>query len=115
MSSIRMIAKFPDIAPENLDRFKELARTIVEATKSEEGTRVYGWFISSDGRECLVYEDYESSDAVLAHMGNVGEHLGPAVELGGGLEVNVIGDPSPELQEAAAAFEPKLFEPIAER
>lgn len=47
--------------------------------------------------------------AVLIHLANVGDRLAKIVELGGGLEVDMFGDPSAELREAAAAFQPAVF------
>lgn len=50
-----------------------------------------------------------SSDALLAHMGNMAELLGPMAEMGGGVEVMVLGEPSKELLDATAAFGPKVY------
>ena len=69
----------------------------------------YDWFFSDDETRCEVREVYADSDAMLAHIANVGDVLGPMVELGGGLEVEVFGSPSAELAEALAPFNPTLY------
>ena len=57
-------------------------------------------------------ETYESSDAALAHMANLGELVGRLAQLGGGFEVEVVGTPSGELIEAAAALQPAIYSPF---
>ena len=69
----------------------------------------YDWFFSDDGGRCVVREAYASSDAVLEHLGHVGPMLGRLVELGGGLELEVFGEPSQALSEAIAAFDPAVY------
>jgi hypothetical protein len=51
------------------------------------------------------------ADAVVmnARMANMGELLGPMAEMGGGVEVMVLGEPSAQLLEAVAAFGPKVY------
>ncbi len=109
MEQLQVTATFPAIAPENLADFKRLAADILALTASEAGLLQYDWFFSPDETRCLVRETYASSNAVLAHLANVGDRLGTMVELGGGLEVDMFGDPSAELREAAAAFQPAVY------
>ena len=77
---------------------------------SQNGHRIfrYDYFLSDDGTKCVSPHVHANSDALLAHIGRVGELLGPMVELRGGVEVVVLGDPSTELLEATAAFEPTV-------
>ena len=42
-------------------------------------------------------------------MANLGDLIGKLAELGGGLEIEAFGDPSPQRLEAAAAFEPTIY------
>jgi quinol monooxygenase YgiN len=103
MEQIQLTATLPNIAPGNLSEFKELAARALVLTKGEEATLQYDWFFSDDETKCVVRERYANSDAILAHMGNMGELIGKIAALGGGLEIEAFGDPSPELLEAAAA------------
>jgi quinol monooxygenase YgiN len=109
MEQIQLTATLPNIPPGNLPEFKELAARALEITKDEETTLQYDWFFSDDETRCVVRETYANSDAILAHMANMGDLIGKLAELGGGLEIEAFGDPSPELLEAAAAFQPTVY------
>ena len=109
MEQLQITATFPTIASENLAQFKQLAAQALEITKGESATLQYDWYFNQDETSCVVRETYESSDAVLTHLGDVGELLGKLVELGGGLEVEAFGSPSAQLMEAAAAFQPSVY------
>jgi quinol monooxygenase YgiN len=109
MDQLQVTATFPNVASENLAQFKELAAHALQLTQGESGNLQYDWYFNHDESSCVVRETYENSDAVLAHMGNVGEILGKLVELGGGLEIEVFGDPSAQLMEAAAALQPSIY------
>jgi hypothetical protein len=104
MEELQITATFPTIAAADLDEFKKLIAQGVEITRGESGTLQYEWFFNEDETRCLVRETYADSNAVLTHMGNMGNVLGQMVEKGGGLEVEVFGSPSAELVEAASAF-----------
>jgi hypothetical protein len=109
MEQLQVTATFPNIAKENLDEFKRTASEAVGVTANEPGTLQYDWFFNADETKCVVRETYASSEAVLAHLGNVGEILGPIVQLGGGLELEFFGNPSDELLQALKAFEPAVY------
>ncbi|MGD9703148.1 MAG: putative quinol monooxygenase [Acidimicrobiia bacterium] len=106
---IQLTATLPNIAPGNLGEFKELAAQALELTKGEATTLQYDWFFSDDQTKCVVRETYQNSDAILAHMANLGDLIGRLAELGGGLEIEVFGAPSPQLLEAAAALQPTVY------
>ena len=42
-------------------------------------------------------------------MANAGARLGRLVELGGGVRIELFGNPSPELRAALAAFDPPVY------
>ena len=109
MEQIQLTATLPNIAPGNLAELKELAARALEITKGEATTLQYDWFFNDGETKCVVRETYANSDAILAHMANMGDLIGKLAELGGGLEIEAFGDPSPELLEAAAAFEPTVY------
>jgi quinol monooxygenase YgiN len=100
---IQLTATLPNIAPGDLAKFRELAAQALELTRGEKATLQYDWFFSDDETKCVVRETYENSDAILAHMANLGELIGALAELGGGLEIEAFGTPSADLLEAAAA------------
>ena len=106
---IQLTAILPNIAPERLAEFKEAAARALEITKNEPATLQYDWFFSDDETKCVVRETYADSQAVLSHVANVGDLIGQIAELGGGLEIEAFGDPSPELLETAAAFNATIY------
>jgi quinol monooxygenase YgiN len=108
MEHIQLTATFPNITAGNLSQFKDLAAQALDITKGEAGTLQYDWFFNDDETKCVVRETYQNSDAVLSHIGNVGPVLGSLVEAGGGLQIEAFGHLSPELREAAAAFQPAI-------
>ena len=109
MGQIQLTATLPNIAPGNLAEFKELAARALDITKGEATTLQYDWFFSDGETKCVVRERYANSDAILAHMGNMGDLIGKLAELGGGLQIEAFGDLSPELLQAAAALQPTVY------
>ncbi len=107
MERIQLTVTFPKITPDNLDEFKRLAGEALKIAADEPGLRQYDWFFNADETACVVRETFENSDAILIHLGSVGEILGPVVQLGGGLEIEMFGgSPSAQLVQALEAFSP---------
>lgn len=104
MSEIQLTATFPSIASEKKAEFTERARSIIEQVAAESGTLRYDWYMSPDGSRCVVRELYTDSQAVVSHVEHVGADLPVLAELGGGLQVDAFGEPSPELREMSAGF-----------
>ena len=110
MKNIQITAKFK-IHQEKVEEFKKIAADcVVAVAKNEKGKGAiqYDWFFSPDNSECIVREAYTDSNAVLAHMGNVGEMLGQLLAMSD-FELEIYGNPSEELQKAAAALNPKVY------
>jgi hypothetical protein len=78
MDELQINTTFLNISPENLDEFKRLAAEAV--SKGETGTLRYDIFLSDDGTKCVMPHVQASSDALLTHMGNMGELPGPMAE-----------------------------------
>lgn len=113
MGAIQVTSTFPNVPPDRLEDFKALIHELVALARQEPGTIQYDFFFSEDETELVVRETYADSDAVLAHLANMGPHLGRLVELGGGFDVEGFGDPEPELAEAIAAMNVKVYVPFA--
>ena len=109
MERIQTTATFPSIGTAGLAEFKRVAAEALAVTKTEPGTLQYDWFFSADEAVCVVRETYADSDAVLAHLGNVGPLLAPLIELAGGVKLEVFGSPSQQLLDATAAFQPTVY------
>lgn len=108
MKSIQATARF-QIHEGNLDEFKKVANECIAVTKEKDpGTLQYDWFLNPDQSEFVVRESYSNSDAVLAHLGNLGELFDKILQLAD-FSIEVYGDPSEELQKAAAALKPGVY------
>jgi quinol monooxygenase YgiN len=108
MKNIQITAKFK-IHAGKVEEFKKIAADCITAVKkNEKGALQYDWFFSPDQTECVVRETYADSNAVLAHMGNVGDLLGKLIGLGD-FELEIFGNMSEELQNAAAGLNPKVY------
>ncbi|MHA1914826.1 MAG: putative quinol monooxygenase [Promethearchaeota archaeon] len=93
-----------------LEEFKRLAAESIRLSKEKDtGTLKYNFYISSDETECELREEYESSEAVLEHMANLGEHQQEVFSDFPLDHVNVYGNPSPELLEAAKGFDVRVY------
>ncbi len=104
-----MTTTIPRIPSENLDEFKRLAAEALKVTAEDPGVLQYDWFFNEDASKCVVRETYADSDAVLTHLSLVGDLLGKIVEVGGGMEVEVFGDPSDALLKATEALQPTIY------
>ncbi len=84
--------------------FRELVAG-VEA--KDRGVPGYAYYQGSDG-SYRVLERYESSEAYLEHLGKMdSSQVERLVELADFPEVEILGDPSPEVRAAIAVFGPR--------
>ena len=109
MNRIQVSAKFASVPTANLAEFKKVAAEALAITKSEQGVLQYDWFFDDKNTVCVVLETYQDSEALLAHIANVGEAFGRLVELGGGCELEIFGDPSAQLVAATAGLQRSVF------
>jgi hypothetical protein len=109
VKQLQVTATVPRIPSDNLAAFKRLAGEALKVTADDPGVLQYDWFFNEDESKCVVRETYADSDAVLTHLGLVGDLLGQIVEVGGGMEIEVFGDPSDTLLAATAALHPTMY------
>jgi len=108
MENIQVTARFK-IHDARLDEFKRLAEACVQNVREKDtGTLQYDWFFNKNHTECVVLERYMDSDAVLEHMGNLGDLLGSLLELSD-LDVTLYGAASEKLLEAAIKMDVAIF------
>jgi len=108
MRPIKLTAKFK-IKPGNLEAFKAIIpKMIAEVMENDPGTLVYEWFLNEELMECVVWEVYENSEAVLAHTGNVGGLLDQLSELSEPT-IEIYGAPNKDLLEAAEGLGIKIY------
>lgn len=110
MSNIQLTAKFA-IKDGKIEEAKKIARTCMAIVKEKEegkGLLQYDWFFSSDEKECHVRETYKDSDAVMVHMGNLGEALGQLLQIST-LTGEVYGKLSAEVEETLKGLDVKFY------
>ena len=95
-----------------LEELKMLAAQCVQKVRENEpGALQYDWFLNETQTECVVQETYADSEAVLAHVANLGLTLDAVLSLGD-WTFEIFGSPSPELAAAAAGLNPKVYSPF---
>ncbi|MBN3582151.1 antibiotic biosynthesis monooxygenase [Algoriphagus aestuarii] len=108
MNKIHLIAKF-EIHPGKEEEFKNLIPQCIEKVKANEtGAERYEWYFNSEGTVCNVLETYSDSNAVLAHMGNVGGLLGELTSISD-FSGEIYGSLSDELKAAIAPLPAKKY------
>lgn len=92
-----------------LDQFRTHAKACMESTRAkDERTLQYDWFINEDGTECVVRERYVDSDALLEHLGNLGDRLGELLSVSD-MSAEVCGTPSQELLKATEGIPKTVY------
>jgi len=88
-----------------LDEFKAKAEGYVPAVKDNEpDTLAYEWYLSPDGKRCLIREAFASSDALLTHLGNVGPSLPELLAIAPITQFEVLGTASEAVVNALSDF-----------
>ncbi len=108
MNNLQLTARFV-IHDGQLDKFKKVAEACMHSTKEKDtGTLQYDWYFNNEGTECVVRETYVDSDAILAHIGNLGPLLGELLAISD-FYPELYGAPSEALVNATAALKPKVY------
>jgi quinol monooxygenase YgiN len=113
MSSVSYVLEF-SINDGQLDAFKAIAQDYAASTEANEpGTLRYRWYLNADGTKCILSETFASSEACLAHLGNVGPTLPNLLALAPVTRFEFLGEPSDELRGALADLQPVYFDTLA--
>ncbi len=108
MNEIQITARLK-IHDGKLEQFEEAAAACVRSVREKDtGTLQYDWFYNEDRTECVVRETYRDSDAILEHIGNLGDAFGALVGVSD-LSLEVFGDPSPELVAASEGLDTAVY------
>jgi len=98
MSELQCLARLK-IHNGKLDEFKRLAAKCAELVCTKDtGTLQYELYFNSDNTECLVFERYRDSQALLDHLKNLGDTMAAILQTCSG-SGEICGTPSPELIE----------------
>ncbi len=111
MSTIQVTARGA-IHEGKLEEFKALAADCMRTVREKDlGTTQYDWFFSEDKTQCVVRESYKDSNAVLAHIANLGPTLAALLKICD-WTFDVYGSPSPELVKASERLTIKIYSPF---
>src|SRR6478672_4356275 len=103
MSELQCVARLK-IHDGKLDEFKHLAAKCAELVRTKDtGTLQYELYFNSDNTECLVFERYRDSQALLDHHKNLGDTMAAILQTCSG-SGEICGTPSPELIEQLKDF-----------
>jgi quinol monooxygenase YgiN len=80
-----------------VEEFKRLSAQAMDIVRAKDtGTLQYEIYFNEDQSECVVYERYRDSEAVIEHGAHVG-HLNEAIFATGSVSSELLGEPSAEL------------------
>lgn len=111
MSELQCVARLK-IHEGKLDEFKRLAAKCAELVRTKDtGTLQYELYFNGDSNECLVFERYRDSQALLEHQKNLGETMG-AILRTCSASGEVCGTPSPELMKRLEGSPVRVYAPL---
>jgi quinol monooxygenase YgiN len=112
MGHITLLAEI-DIQPGRLPEFKAVVAEMVSAVQANEpGALRYDWYVSDDGTQDWNVEVFADSEAVVAHMANVGDLVPKLESVAAFRRVEVLGDLSEEGMAALGALARSKLAPL---
>jgi quinol monooxygenase YgiN len=110
MTEIRGIARLK-IHDSKFEEFKRLAAKCMESVRSKDsGTLQYDWFFRDDSSECIVFERYRDSDALLEHVANLGDTMNAFFQICS-ISGEILGTPSAALRKALEGVDVRVYSP----
>src|SRR5579864_4373915 len=111
LSEIKGVARFK-FHEGKVEEFKRLSAQAMDIVRAKDtGTLQYEIYFNEDQSECVVYERYRDSEAVIEHGAHVG-HLNEAIFATGSVSSELLGEPSAELTALIAGSAIPLFRPF---
>lgn len=111
MSAMQLTARMK-IHDGKLHAFKEAEDLCMQSVReNDSGILQYDWFLSEDNSECIVRETYRDTDALLEHIGNLG-NAGKALFAACSMDLEIYGSPSEELVAATQQMGAKVYSPF---
>ena len=109
VSELQGIARF-NIHEGKLEEFKRLSARCMEIVRTKDtGTLRYDTYFNDDQSECIVFERYRDSQALIEHFAHIGGDLMEAIVATGSLSGELLGEPSAELRANLADSGVRLF------
>ncbi|MEM9775283.1 MAG: antibiotic biosynthesis monooxygenase [Chloroflexota bacterium] len=98
------------IKPGKAAELKDILNEVIAHCKvTEPGMLQYDWYINEDESECMVIEQYASSDDLLFHFGNYVDWRPKMDACREMREVNLLGSPSEKLKELLSRANPNIY------
>jgi quinol monooxygenase YgiN len=95
-----------------VEQFKRLCAEFIDIVRAEDtGTLQFEIYLSDDESECVIYERYRDSEAVIDHGAHVGEVMQAIFATGSGSSA-LLGEPSAELTAMMAGGPVPVFRPF---
>ncbi len=111
MSELQCVARLK-IHDGKLYEFKRLTAKCAELVRTKDtGTLQYELYINSDNTECLVFERYRDSQALMDHLKNLGDTFAAILQTCSG-SGEICGTPSPELMEQLKDSPVQVYKPF---
>jgi quinol monooxygenase YgiN len=104
MSKVSYLVEFT-IESGKVDEFREMGKGFIGSVQANEaGTLGYQWYLAEDGSRALIQETFESSEALLTHLGNVGPQLPTLLAIAPLTRLEVLGSVSDDARAALAGL-----------
>ena len=101
------------VNPGRFEDLKTLMPELVEANRKEVGMLTQEWAISNDQQVCHIYERFQDSAAITAHMESFGPKFGKRFfEILKPTRIVIYGSPSAEVKDAIAGLNPVYMAPL---
>ena len=111
MSELQGIARFR-FHEGKVEEYKRLSAQSMEIVRAKDtGTLQYEIYFNDDQSECIVLERYTDSEALIAHLANLGD-IGQAMLATASVSGELLGEPSAELRANLAGSPVRLFTPF---
>ena len=96
-----------------VEEFKRLSGQAMDIVRAQDtGTLQYEIYFNEDQSECVVYERYQDSEAVIEHGAHVGDLNEAIFATGSVVSSELLGEPSAELTAMIAGSGVALFTPF---
>ncbi len=98
-----------EVQEDQLDAFKAMVPQFVASTRTESGCQHYAFSFCGNAAHCR--EGYDNAEAILAHLGNVGDFLAEALKIAKivRLEVHAPASEIEKLRVPMASLNPQFF------
>jgi quinol monooxygenase YgiN len=108
MSNLQIIARWK-IHDGQLEKFKPLAHECIRIVRDKDvETHQFELFFNNDKTEFVFLEKYPRSNALLAHLANLGDLMGKLMAVAD-FSGEIYGEPSEQLLNAITGLDVKIY------